>query len=173
MLVKAYQGKIFNLCLKMLGHYEDARDTAQDVFIKVFKALARFRQDASFSTWIYRIAVNTCKNKLTSARRRFHKRFIPLDKAVDTGDGEVHKQVKNPGPSPAASLHAKQVQARVLAAIHALPADRKTVVLLRDMEGLSYQEIGAITGWPLGTVKSKLARAREALRLMLKDVIYP
>ena len=167
-LIHLHQRMVFNLCYRFLGNYEDANDLAQDVFIKVFHSLKRFRFESNFSTWLYRITVNTCKNKLSSLdyRLRFKKMRINNNKptedaprSVDLGD-EVY--------SPDSSLRRKEISQIIQDAVNTLPMPQKMVVVLRDMEGRSYEEIVEITGFKLGTVKSKLSRARQELREILR-----
>jgi RNA polymerase sigma-70 factor (ECF subfamily) len=160
---------VFNLCYRFLGNYEDADDCAQEVFLKVYRSLKTFRFESNFSTWLYRIAVNTCKNRLNSLdyRLRFKKMKIRNNKpseedslnSVDVGD-ETY--------SPDLSLKRKEISQLIQEAVNELPTPQKMVVVLRDMEGRSYEEIVQVTGMKLGTVKSKLSRARQELRERLR-----
>lgn len=168
-LVLSHKDRVFNVCYRLLGDYEDASDCAQETFVKVYRSLKDFRFDASFSTWLFTIAVNTCRNKLNSAEYRRRKRMIPID---DPPEG--HERAKNvreladPGPSPLAQLVEKERERLLQDAMDALPPDARAVVILRDVEGLSYEEIVLVTGYNMGTLKSKLARARQRLREILR-----
>lgn len=169
-LVIRHRDRIFNLCYRFLGDYYDAEDAAQEVFVKVYRSLKRFRLDSSFSTWLHRIAVNTCKNKIKSLEYRYRKKQARLN---NDGIGESPYSME-PGQeshSPMAELEKKERMKAIQKAIDALPAKQKTVVVLRDIQGFSYDEIARITGYKLGTLKSRLARARLDLRDKLKGVI--
>jgi len=169
-LVVKYTKRVFNVCFRLLGDYEEANDSAQDTFIKVYRALRKFRFEASFSTWLYRIAVNTCKNKLKSVAHRQKKRVISWDNPV-SADRPPVLEIQDERQSPAIELEKKERMKFIQEAINVLPPEHKEVITLRDIEGLSYEEIAEITGLSLGTVKSRLARARSDLRKRLRSVI--
>jgi RNA polymerase sigma-70 factor, ECF subfamily len=171
-LVLGHQDRVFNVCYRLLGDYEEASDCAQETFVKVYRALKDFRFGSRFSTWIYAIAVNTCKNKLNSAEYRRRKRMVPIDDPpVDSTGGATVRDLEDPAPSPLVQLAERERERLVQAAIGELPHDARTVVVLRDVEGLSYEEIVQATGYNLGTLKSKLARARQQLKEKLKGVV--
>lgn len=166
-----HKDRVFSLCYRFLGDFQEANDSAQETFVKVFTSLKRFRMESSFSTWLYRIAVNTCKNRLKSSQFRHRKRMVPL---YNPGNGENRNPVVNirdEGLTPDGLLLEKEKMMLIQKAIDALPEEQKSVIILRDVEGLSYDEVSTITGYPLGTVKSKLARARLGLGNMLRGVI--
>jgi len=170
-LVRKYKDRIFNLCYRFLGDYQDANDTAQDVFIKVFKSIKGFRFESKFSTWLYRVAVNTCKNKLSSRAYKNRNKTESMD-AADRHNPYSRSTSATVGlDSAVRSLEKKERMVQIQKAIDALPVAKKTVVLLRDVEGLSYEEIVRATGFNLGTVKSKIARARRDLRKMLGGAV--
>jgi RNA polymerase sigma-70 factor (ECF subfamily) len=168
-LVRLHQRFVFNLCYRLLGDYDDADDCAQEVFIKVYKSLDGFRFESDFKTWLYRIAVNTCKNRFRSLEYRVGQKKVRLD-MQDEEDGQ---QVELPdhNQSPAVDLKRKEIGRLIQAAVNKLPTDQRLVVVLRDMEGRSYEEIIEITGLKLGTLKSKLSRARLRLRESLKGAV--
>ncbi len=168
-LVIRYKDRIVNLCYRLLGDYQDACDTAQDVFIKVFEALIKFKFQSSFYTWIYRIAVNTCLNRIKSLEFRFKKMIKRVGNPEIRGNPSL--SCSDEFLSPAASLESKERSIIISGAIDSLSGLKKTVVVLRDIEGLAYNEISEITGLKPGTVKSKLARARAGLRKKLKNVL--
>jgi len=168
-LVLSHKDKVFNLCYWFVGDYQDANDLAQDVFFKAFKALKNFRFESAFSTWIYRIAVNTCKNRLKSFQYRLKKKFVHLNNTAAKSNPGV--EIADESSSPEIELGKKERMRLIKAAINSLPSNKKAVVVLRDIEGLSYEEISSVTGFNLGTVKSKLARARQDLREKLKGEI--
>jgi RNA polymerase sigma-70 factor (ECF subfamily) len=167
-LVAKYQDKIFNLCFRFMGNYHDANDCAQDAFVKAYRSLKKFKFQSAFSTWLYRIAVNTCKNKLDSLPYRFGKVMVRLQR--DNAD-DPPIEIKDESRSPEVEFERAERSKHIQKAINALPGDQTSVVVLRDVEGLSYDEISEITGYNLGTVKSKLFRAREELRKKLKGLV--
>jgi RNA polymerase sigma-70 factor, ECF subfamily len=170
-LLRRYQNKVFNICYRMLSDYEEANDCAQETFVKIYRSLKHFRQESSFATWVYTIAVNTCKNRLQSAAYRNRKRMLSIDPAGDAEDRGPSREIEDPAPSAFAQLALQEREALLQRAIDGLPEEARVVIVLRDVEGLPYEEITRITGYPLGTVKSRLARARQQLRERLKGVI--
>jgi RNA polymerase sigma-70 factor (ECF subfamily) len=170
-LVLRHQSRIFNLCCWYLGDEQEANDSAQETFVKVYRSLKGFRFESAFSTWLYRVAVNTCKNKLKSSSYRHRPKTAPIGNPRDQGEGSGAVDVEDDTPSPLKALEKKERIRLLKAAIDALPLEHKEVVSLRDIQGLAYEEISQITGVNLGTVKSRLARARLELRAKLRDVI--
>ena len=171
-LVLRHQNRVFSLCYRMLGDYEDADDCAQETFVKVYRSLKAFRFDSSFSTWLYTIAVNTCKNKLKSAEYRRRQKMVPIDDPPEESGGRKPvRELEDPGPTALTRLADKEREQLVQAAINSLTEDARTVVVLRDVQGLSYEEVIRVTGYNMGTLKSKLARARMQLRQKLKGVV--
>ncbi len=164
-LVRKHQDRIFNLCYWLLGDYQEADDCAQDTFIKIFRNVAKFRFESTFLTWAHRIAVNTCKNRLKSFHYRFSRKLVRRDNS-GRSPGSVDAIADEIG-SPEMALEKKERRYLIRRAINALPAEKKTVVVLRDIQGLSYEEIVKITGLKPGTLKSKLARARQDLKSKL------
>ena len=169
-LVLNYQNRVFNTCYRILGNYEDANDSAQDVFVKVFRSLIKFRFRSSFSTWIYRIAINTCRNKLRSAGYRRRRNNIRLDQPVDQENGIYSMEIGDERRTPEKELTRKEKWILIQQAIDSLPESQKAIVVLRDIDGFTYEEIASITGLDPGTVKSKLARARKILQDKLSSV---
>ncbi|MGB2928870.1 MAG: sigma-70 family RNA polymerase sigma factor [Desulfobacterales bacterium] len=163
-LVLKHKDKLFNMVYWLLGDYQEANDCAQEIFIKVFKAIKKFRFESAFSTWLYRIAINTCKNKLKSSMYRWKKRTVSLENPESSEQGNRSYEIQNGSPSPENKLEKKEKIMLIQKAVNALPQEQNRVIVLRDIQGLSYQEIADITGLNLGTVKSRLARARMALR---------
>jgi RNA polymerase sigma-70 factor (ECF subfamily) len=170
-LVLKYQDAVFNLCYRFLGEHEEALDCAQEVFVKVFRSLKNFRMEAAFSTWLYRIAVNTCKNKVTSLEYRRRKNLVWLDQPAAVDERKTAVEIADCTSLPEKVLEQEDREAQIQRAINALPAEQKMVVVLRDIEGWSYEQIAERLGYRLGTVKSKLARAREELKNKLKGSI--
>ena len=170
-LVLKHQDKLFNLCYWFLGDYHEANDSAQEAFIKAYRSLKKFRSESTFSTWLYRIAVNTCKNRLKSFDYRQKKKMVWLDNPGGPEGGSTTMEIQDEAVSPMVELEKKERLVVIKRAIDSLPTEQKVVVVLRDIDGLPYEEIASITGFNLGTVKSRLARARLELRKRLGRVI--
>ncbi len=173
-LVLKHKDRVYGLCLRLLsGSVPEAEDAAQEAFVRGYKGLKDFRLDAKFSTWMYRIAVNVCKNKLASRSWRESRRNVALEAAdAAVADGGSVAAGSAP-PSPAHELDAKDRRNRIEAAIARLPDEQRELVVLRDIEGRSYEEIAEATGLNSGTVKSRLNRGRGQLREWLKDCLLP
>jgi RNA polymerase sigma-70 factor (ECF subfamily) len=169
-LVLNHKDRIFNLCFRFLGDYQEANDSAQEVFVKAYRSLKRFRFESAFGTWLHRIAVNTCKNKVKSLEYRYAKKMVYLDNP-GAGQDAHGLEIRDETQSPLAELEKKERMELIQRAIESLPPEQKMVVILRDIQGLPYDDIADITGCGLGTVKSRLSRARLELRRKLMKVI--
>jgi len=166
-LVQEHRDRVFNITFRMLGNRAEAEDVAQEVFILVFKNIDEFRAESKFSTWLYRIAVNQCKNRIKYLARRHDRDRDELDDSLQ-GNG-VNGTIGGPLPSsPSEALQRAQMEKVLQEAIANLDEDQRIVVVLRDVEDLSIEEICEITGLPDGTVKSRLHRARLVLRKRLQ-----
>lgn len=161
-LVRTHQDRVFDLCVRMLNDREEALDVAQEVFVALHGALGQFRGDSRLSTWIFKVAKNHCLNRLKYLGRRQKGK---TDELSDVPEGELAAHQTHPSPQEA--LLGKEQQVRVQKAIAQLPEEQRLLVILRDIEGLSYDEIVQITDQPEGTVKSRLHRARLALGELL------
>jgi RNA polymerase sigma-70 factor (ECF subfamily) len=170
-LVIRHKDRIFNLCYRFLGDYEETNDSAQETFVKAYGSLKTFRLESTFSTWLYKIAVNTCKNKLGSSAYRVKLKTVSLDNPGNPENGPLPMEIENGTPSPLARMEEKERMTIIQTALDRLPEEFKTVVALRDAEGFSYEEIAEITGLNLGTVKSRIARGRMELRNTLRGVL--
>ena len=159
LLVGKYQHKIVGLVSRYVYDHHEAMDIAQEAFIKAYKALPRFRGDSAFYTWLYRIAINTAKNHLVSRGRR------PPDVDVDVVDAEYFDggDELRELESPENSLFRDELQATVKRALDQLPEDLRAALTLREFEGMSYEDIAAVMDCPVGTVRSRIFRAREAI----------
>ena len=169
LLVRRYQDRLFNTVLRMVGNYDDALDLTQETFVRALKGAKKFRRAAGFYTWLFRIGVNLCINH---RKRQKSVQFSSLsgegeDAAVGRQADGLAGLVASDGPSPVNRAELNESHRRVLGAIERLEPDSRAIVILRDVEGLNYAEIGRILEVPLGTVKSRLARARLAIRQML------
>jgi RNA polymerase sigma-70 factor (ECF subfamily) len=164
-VVRLYRHKVFNLLFRMTGSREEAEDLAQDVFVTVLKAIDTFRGESKFSTWLYRIATNHCKNRIKYLGRRSHNSTTELNDAAERDLQRAQPSTLTPHVAgPEAVLEGLQLERIVQAGIASLDEEHRTLIVLRDIENLSYEEISAITGLPEGTVKSRLHRGRMALR---------
>jgi len=165
-MVELHRDRVFNLTFRMLGNREEAEDVAQEVFITVFKSIDSFRGDAKFSTWLYRIAANHCKNRIKYLARRHDRDRTPYD---EKSERAIAGAVAAPAPvaRPDRQLEGVELEQIMQEAIASLEEDHRLLVVLRDVEELSYEEICEITGLREGTVKSRLHRARMALRKKL------
>jgi RNA polymerase sigma-70 factor (ECF subfamily) len=168
-LVERYQARIYALVLRMLGDPEEARDVAQEVFISVFRRVDGFRGDAQLSTWMYRVAVNHTKNRLKYLGRRARGRTQEVDAVPEGVLHTAQARVHGAPPRPDQEAEARQMLGIVQAALAKLDPDFRALVVLRDRDGLSYGEISEVTGQPVGTVKSRLHRARMALKAALEE----
>ena len=166
-LVNEHQRMVYQLSLNLLGDHNEALDLSQEVFLRVFRTIHRFRGQSALRTWIYRIVVNQARNRQRWWRRRHRSQQISLEQHIrDHGDPPEAGNAA----SPDRMLGQKQLAERIRMALDQLPFDQKTALVLREIDGLSYEEIGFSLGIAVGTVKSRLARAREALRAQLRDV---
>lgn len=159
LLVLKYQHKIVNLIMRYVRDPELSLDIAQEAFIKAYRALPRFRGDSAFYTWMYRIAVNTAKNHLAAQRRR------PMDVELDLQDPEqydLHAKLKETDTPEGITL-SNELKETVERAIAALPEDLRTAIVLRELDGMSYEEIAQTMDCPVGTVRSRIFRARDAI----------
>lgn len=160
-LVLTYQKRVFNLAFRLTGSREDAADLAQEALVRVYKSLGRFREQARFSTWLYRIVVNVC---LDHQRSRKRQPTVSLDAPLEGNDGEVPRQVASSAADPQEAAERRDLRDAVQAAIGRLSGEHRAVLIMRDIQDMPYDEIGEILRLPLGTVKSRLNRARQALK---------
>lgn len=163
-IVEQYQSMIYNLSYRMLGNPDDALDASQEVFIKIYKSIDKFKFDSKFSTWVYRITNNYCldiirKNKNTA---------VSIEKDIETDDGHIHREMPDEGISVENSVVRSEKIELVRKAILKLPDEYRTVIVLRDLEGESYTDIASILSLPEGTVKSRINRGRRELKNILE-----
>ena len=167
LLVEKYQRKLARLLSRFIRDPAEVEDVTQEAFIKAYRALPAFRGDSAFYTWLYRIAINTAKNALVSNRRR------PVDFDLDLQDPEQydrHARLKE-GDTPEGVLLTEEIRSVVEKAMEQLPEDLRTAIVLRELEGLSYEEIAEAMDCPVGTVRSRIFRAREAIDKKLKPLL--
>jgi RNA polymerase sigma-70 factor (ECF subfamily) len=166
-LVLKYQNKIIQLVYRYVHDSDEARDVAQEAFIKAYKAIGRFRGESAFYTWIYRIAINTAKNYLVASGRR------PPRSDIDAQDAEQYEGATGlkEYATPERVLMRDELQETIARAIDELPDDLRTAITLRELEGLSYEEIAQTMECPIGTVRSRIFRARDAIDSKLRPLL--
>lgn len=166
-LVLKYQSRIINLISRYVSDHHAAMDVAQEAFIKAYKGLKNFRGDSAFYTWMYRIAINTAKNHLASIGRKMPEYAVDAQEAEQFEGESGLKEYA----SPERVLMSEEIKETVHKAIEALPEDLKAAITLRELEGMSYEEIAEVMDCPIGTVRSRIFRAREAIDKRLKPLI--
>ncbi|MGH9409968.1 MAG: sigma-70 family RNA polymerase sigma factor [Vicinamibacterales bacterium] len=164
-LVNEHQRMVYQLSFNLLSDHNEALDLSQEVFLRVFRTIHRFRGQSSLRTWIYRIVVNQARNRQRWWRRRHRAQQVSLDQHVQD-HGDLPETIDR---GPDRLVAQKQLAERIRIALDGLPFDQRTAVVLREIDGLSYDEIGFSLGIAVGTVKSRLARARQGLRTQLRD----
>jgi RNA polymerase sigma-70 factor (ECF subfamily) len=167
LLVLKYQHKVVKLVMRYVRSPAEAEDIAQEAFIKAYRALPQFRGDSAFYTWLYRISINTAKNAIASRERS------PVEYDLDLQDNEssweAQSRLRDPD-TPEGLVLTEEIRETVNSAIDQLPEDLRTAIVLRELEGLSYEEIAAAMECPVGTVRSRIFRAREAIDRRLREV---
>ncbi len=161
-LVQPFEPKVYNLAYRMCGNHDDAYDLAQEAFLKVYRAIGRFKGESSFSTWLYRVVANTCLDQIRRQKRSGV--VASLDDPVDTDSGALQREVADSTFEPEEVTLRTEVAAEIQAAVDRLPPDHRLAILLRDYDDLPYEDIARIMNCSLGTVKSRISRARAALR---------
>jgi RNA polymerase sigma-70 factor, ECF subfamily len=166
-LVLKYQHKLVKLVMRYVRNPAEAEDIAQEAFIKAYRALPQFRGDSAFYTWLYRIAINTAKNAVVSRDRSPVE--YDLDRSNTDESYDMQGRMKD-SETPEGLVLTDEIRTTVNAAIDALPEDLRTAIVLRELEGLSYEEIAAAMSCPVGTVRSRIFRAREAIDRRLREL---
>ncbi len=167
LLVQRYQQKVGGVVSRLIKDYHEIQDVTQDVFIKVYKALPKFRGDSAFYTWIYRIAINTAKNYLVAKGRRIQNSDIEPTEAENYSGGFERQNFDTPD----AEYERQEIEKVVHDSIAELPEDLKQAIVLREVEGMSYEEIAEKMDCPIGTVRSRIFRARDAIDNALKPLL--
>ena len=155
-LIRLYEKKVYTLCARMCGNAEDAEEAAQDTFLALWRGIGSFRQESSLSTWIYRLASNACIDLLRRSKRTVD--------GVSIDDEDIHLEVRDRAPTPEQHIEGQETRRLLHEGLAALPEDYRKVLVLRELEQLSYDEICKVTALELGTVKSRISRARLLLR---------
>ena len=166
LLINKYQQKVYALCYRFAGNQEDANDLAQEVFIRLFQSINKFYFKASFSTWLYRVTTNVCLDKMRKRKRNFN---VSIEEPWETEEGYIYISLADQRYNPEILAAQNDVQNIVHHAIQQLPGDQRITLMLREIEGFSYTELAQITQVSIGTVKSRLNRARYNLKLILEE----
>jgi RNA polymerase sigma-70 factor (ECF subfamily) len=169
-LVAAYEKKIFNVIYRFLGDYEEAADLTQETFISAYKGFDRFRGDSKVYTWLYQIAINHCRNRLRQRGRARAMQIESLDQPLhgEDEDRSLRREVPDLTHAPQTVLEEKEMRQKILQAVESLPQEYREVMILREIQGLSYNEIADVTRLSLDNVKTRLSRARAMLRRKLE-----
>ncbi|MFT6902181.1 MAG: RNA polymerase sigma-70 factor (ECF subfamily) [Colwellia sp.] len=167
LLVIKYQHKVANLVSRYVKNHSDVPDIVQEAFIKAYRALPNFRGDSAFYTWLYRIAVNCAKNHLVAGRRKPPGSDIEIEDAEMYDSGEALRE----NASPEKLLLTNEIKSVIFKTIEQLPEDLRTAINLRELEGLSYEEIATVMDCPVGTVRSRIFRARDAVDKKIKPLL--
>lgn len=166
-LIEKYEKTAYNIALRMLKNPEDAMDVSQEAFIKVFKSIKTFNFESAFSTWLYRIVTNTCLDFL----RKRNPNVYSIDNPIQTDEGEIERDIPDESDSPEELLEKKLTKELVNNSINKLDENHRIVIILRDIQGFSYEEISNILDCSIGTVKSRINRARKNLKdIIIKDM---
>ncbi|MBA4374435.1 MAG: RNA polymerase subunit sigma-24 [Thermodesulfovibrio sp.] len=170
-LVRRHQKKMLNMAFRMTGNYEDACEVVQDAFVAAYKAIQQFEQRARFGTWLYTIVLNQTRNHLKKASTVSSRAEYSLDEPISSEEGFIRTEPASSEPSVLETLEQREVQSRVQQCISGLDTEFREVLVLRDVQGFSYDEIGSMLKLADGTVKSRLSRAREAIKNCLKKLL--
>ena len=170
-LVKKHQRRMLNIAYRMIGNYEEACEIVQDAFVSAYRNLKGFKGKSKLSTWLYTIVMNLSKNRLKQLKTQLHREKFSIDNPILTNDGQIKVEPASSEPSALEKLEKRDVQQKVQGCINSLDDEFREVLILRDIQGFSYGEISDLLKAPEGTVKSRLFRAREAVKDCLKKVI--
>jgi RNA polymerase sigma-70 factor (ECF subfamily) len=170
-LVERHQKRMLNVAYRMLGDYDEACDVVQEAFLAAYRAIRSFRREAKFSTWLYGIVVNHARNRIKQAQGRLRHETRSIDDPIELKDGCQQREVPDCGESAIEKLEKKEIEVRVQECIGTLETEYREVLVLRDIQGFSYEEIGGMLNLADGTVKSRLYRARAVLKDCLVKVL--
>ena len=170
-LVSDYTSMVFNLAFRFMGNRQEAEDLSQDVFLKVFKSLESYRGASTLKTWIYRITTNMALNRLKFLKRRHENQKVSIDQARPDQAFTLGELLPDNRPGPHQEIHADEIGIKLQKALDSISEDQKAVVILRDIEGLHYEEIADALDTNIGTVKSRLARGRTQIQKLMRDML--
>lgn len=164
-LISSYERRAYNIALRVMGNEEDAKDMAQEAFIRIYRAIKDFKEQSAFSTWLYRIVTNVCLDEI---RKRKKQKLVSLEGNLESIIGDVQVETGTSSGQPEAAYELEEQKRVIMKAIYELSEEYKTAVILRDIQGFSYEEIAAILDCSSGTVKSRISRGRNLLRDKLR-----
>jgi RNA polymerase sigma-70 factor (ECF subfamily) len=170
-LVRRHQKRMLNIAYRIIGNYDEACEITQDAFVAAYNNIAGFQRKAKFSTWLYAICINLARNRRKRLKTRRYHEGRSLDDPIATPNGEIAVDPPAREPTPLERLEARDIRYHVQGCINTLDVEFKEVIVLRDMQGFSYEEISVMLKVPAGTVKSRLFRAREGVKDCLKKVM--
>ena len=170
-LVLRHQQMVYAVALRMLNNADDAQDVAQDAFVRAYRAIGTFRHEAKLSTWLVSITMNLCRNRRRWWARRRQVIVASLDDPVETGEGTMAQEVADPAPGPVETAQRRELQQQLAQTLQLLEEPYRSVIVLRDIQGYSYEEIAQMLHCRVGTVKSRINRARLQLRALLDGTI--
>lgn len=170
-LVRKHQKRMLNVAYRMIGNYDDACEIVQDAFVSAYRGLKSFKGKAKFSTWLYTIVINLSKNRLRQLKTQLDREQLSINDPVPATDGQIQGELASNEPSALEQLERRDIQQEVQKSINALDTEFREVLVLRDIQGLSYDEISDLLNIPEGTVKSRLFRARDAVKDYLKKAM--
>jgi len=171
-MVLHYQKKVFNIAYRMLGNLEEAKELAQEVFLSVFDSIKDLREGIKFDGWLTQITLNHCRNRWKYLKRRHYFTSDSLDDPIETEDGDMPRQMSDSSDNPETFYEKKMIQQFIERGLLKLKEDQRELIVLRDLQGYSYEEIGKLFHLPEGTVKSKLHRARMDLKSILERYVH-
>jgi RNA polymerase sigma-70 factor (ECF subfamily) len=166
------QKKVFNIAYRMLGNLEEAKDLAQEVFISVFESIKNLKEEIKFDAWLTQITLNHCRNRWKYLKRRHYFDSDSLEDPIETEDGNMQKAIFDPSDNPESLYEKKMIQELIQGGLLKLKDDQRELLVLRDLQGFSYEEMAQLLGLPEGTIKSKLHRARMDLKEVLEGSIH-
>jgi len=166
-IVLFYQKRVFNFAYRMLGNMEEAKELAQEIFVSVFLSIRELREEVKFDAWLRQITLNHCRNRWKFLKRRQYFNMDSIDDPIETEEGETQRSVRDPSDPPDVRYEKKAVQEWIRKGLLKMSEDQRELIVLRDFQGLSYEEMGTLLHLPEGTVKSKVHRARMGLREIL------
>ena len=166
-IVLFYQKRVFNFAYRMLGNMEEAKELAQEIFVSVFLSIRELREEVKFDAWLRQITLNHCRNRWKFLKQRQYFNMDSIDDPIETEEGETQRSVRDPSDPPDVRYEKKAVQEWIRKGLLKMSEDQRELIVLRDFQGLSYEEMGTLLHLPEGTVKSKVHRARMGLREIL------
>lgn len=170
-LLICYQNMVFNLAFRFMGNRQEAEDLSQEVFLKVYKSLDSYRGASTLKTWIYRITTNMALNRLKFLKRRHENKQVSIDQDRPETTITLKESLPDQRPGQLQEIHADQIAIRLQRALDSISEDQKAVIILRDIEGFSYDDIASTLGTNVGTVKSRLARGRTQVQEIMRDML--